>query len=105
MCILLYMGTLKKVKAVRGPQYESILNDRYGLSIRDCKIMGFRFKTMAEAYAFHFLLMNDGINTLLYDGATENVKIFFKEENPKAIELAKVYGGEYYKPTSLNDYE
>lgn len=99
------MAATKKPKAIRGPQYEKILNERYNLSMKECCIMGFRFKTMAESYAFHYLLMNKQVEYLVYDGATERAKVIVREDNPNIKALAENYNGEYYKPSILNDYE
>lgn len=99
------MATSKKIKAVRGPQYEKILADVHNLSMKDCCIMGFKFKNLSESYSFHYSIMNNKVDYLIYDGATERVKVILKTENQELKTLASTIGGEYYKPSILNDYE
>lgn len=92
----------KKPKKIREPQYENLVG-----SLSDVQILGFKFNSLTESYGFHYNLMRIKLPYLLYDGATERVKIIIsKETNPDAYkELGESSGGVYYTPSSINDYE
>lgn len=99
------MASSKTVKKTRLSQYTQILQEK-GIKFSNNLIYGFRFKTLAESYAFHYALMTNHVDYLLFDGATEKCKVFVTEENIENVRrYASQYHGEEYKPSALNDYE
>ena len=93
----------KKNKLTRIPQYEAILKEQ-GLTMKDVHLIGFRFPDISSGHAFHYAIIGK-LGYIMYDGATEKVKILTQENVESFKEIAAMLGGEYYSPTILNDYE
>lgn len=90
-------------KKTRLSQYTNLMAEK-GITFHGNILYGFKFNTLAESYAFHYTLMENKVNYLLYDGVDEKVKIIAIEDVDKIREVALKYNGTEYKPSIIDDY-
>lgn len=91
----------KKEKKTRESQYDEILGFR-GLTLKQCRVVGFAFPDEAKQHIFHFALMQSGISYYLYDGTADGKAIVIigrDTSTEQAIkDLAGRMDGKEYQP-------
>lgn len=96
----------KGEKKTRTSQYEAILQDK-GHKITECSVISFKFDSVVKSHLFHFDLMENNLEYLIYDGPTETVRITIPKglNFDNIVDLASRYGGIFKVCHSYNDYE
>jgi len=90
----------KKEKKTRESQYDEILGFR-GLTLKQCRVVGFVFPDEAKQHIFHFALMESGISYYLYDGNNINAVIVIGRDTSTKQALQDLAGrmdGKEYQP-------
>ena len=90
----------KSSKATRGDQYRSIL-ESYGKRLEDCKVLAFAFKCHAQAELFHYGLMTEKPDYILFDCWERHANVIVPNDEQNAaviIAIAAKNGGEKTTP-------
>lgn len=91
----------KTVKKTRESQYTEILAGR-NKTLAQCSVLGFRFPDEAHAHGFHFDLMNNHVDYLLFDSMADGTAVVIipreSEQADQIRAIAQQAGGNEYKP-------
>lgn len=101
-------GTSKSApKKTRASQYENILTGKTVL-IKDCEVLSFKFENEGKSHTYHFDIMSEGMNPLIYDGPGDVVRMVVLKDSPnieRYHKIAEALGGIYKECRAYNDYE
>lgn len=92
----------KTVKKTRESQYAEILATRHEKTLAQCSVLGFRFPDESHTHGFHFGLMNNRVQYLLFDSMADGTAVVIipkeSEQADRIRAIAQQAGGNEYKP-------
>ncbi len=81
----------KTVKKTRESQYAEILATRYEKTLAQCSVLGFRFTDESHAHGFHFGLMNNRVQYLLFDSMADGTAVvIIPKESEQADRIRQI---------------
>lgn len=92
------MATVKK--KTRESQYIEILAKCHNTTLAQCSVLGYRFASESRARGFHYELMSNGAQYLLFD-AVEDTAVVIVAGTKQAAQIrfiAKSCGANDYRP-------